>query len=204
MDQTLTSQEPRRASSFVISAMKISLFYTPELTLLSCACSATNMSTPLTPYPVSTSVLRSVIIALPNSSLSAAPPIILFFAKIATGTPSSCLLSATHERCPVEGFSGCPSALELGSIWGFDLSDKKYAMQLPQSHVPQMGSDNFMMFPNWGPLNSVVSDDSWVYKSAAMTLQDLMLPSENGNSGSSMYPSVPSAEILMFVEEAEF
>ncbi|XP_010250574.1 PREDICTED: zinc finger protein CONSTANS-LIKE 14-like isoform X2 [Nelumbo nucifera] len=107
----------------------------------------------------------------------------------------SCSLSATHERCPVEGFSGCPSALELSSIWGFNLADKKHAMQLPQSQVSQMGSDNFMMFPNWGSLNSVVSDDSWVYKSAAMTLQDLMLPSENGNSGTSMYPSVPSADI---------
>nr|DAD35014.1 TPA_asm: hypothetical protein HUJ06_005654 [Nelumbo nucifera] len=45
-------------------------------------------------------------------------------------------LSTTHECCPVEGFSGCPSALELDSIWGFDLADKKYAMQLPQSRVP--------------------------------------------------------------------
>ncbi|XVF44303.1 hypothetical protein PTKIN_Ptkin02bG0109700 [Pterospermum kingtungense] len=37
----------------------------------------------------------------------------------------SCSVSAAHDRTPVEGFSGCPSALELASVWGFDLEEKK-------------------------------------------------------------------------------
>ncbi|KAK9027578.1 hypothetical protein V6N11_067406 [Hibiscus sabdariffa] len=37
----------------------------------------------------------------------------------------TCSASAAHDRTPVQGFSGCPSALELASIWGFDLRDEK-------------------------------------------------------------------------------
>ncbi|XP_039059432.1 zinc finger protein CONSTANS-LIKE 14-like isoform X2 [Hibiscus syriacus] len=37
----------------------------------------------------------------------------------------SCSVSAAHDRTLVEGFSGCPSALELASAWGFDLEEKK-------------------------------------------------------------------------------
>ncbi|KAK9008064.1 hypothetical protein V6N11_074968 [Hibiscus sabdariffa] len=33
--------------------------------------------------------------------------------------------STAHHRTPVQGFSGCPSALELASVWGFDLRDEK-------------------------------------------------------------------------------
>ncbi|GKV50938.1 hypothetical protein SLEP1_g57615 [Rubroshorea leprosula] len=32
----------------------------------------------------------------------------------------SCSVSSAHERTPVEGFSGCPSVLELASAWGLD------------------------------------------------------------------------------------
>ncbi|XP_052189425.1 zinc finger protein CONSTANS-LIKE 14-like [Diospyros lotus] len=37
----------------------------------------------------------------------------------------SCAVSALHDRVPVEGFSGCPSAGELASAWGFDLEPLK-------------------------------------------------------------------------------
>lgn len=37
----------------------------------------------------------------------------------------SCPLSGWHDRAPIEGFSGCPSAVELAALWGLDLDDKK-------------------------------------------------------------------------------
>nr|DAD30457.1 TPA_asm: hypothetical protein HUJ06_009308 [Nelumbo nucifera] len=100
----------------------------------------------------------------------------------------NCSISASHERNPLESFSGCPSATELASVWGFDLGDKKSLMPLPPS---QLSQDNHM-FPSWSALDSVVSVDSWVYKYAPVTLHDLMSPNENGPP---LYPSVPSAEI---------
>ncbi|CAI9299875.1 unnamed protein product [Lactuca saligna] len=33
-----------------------------------------------------------------------------------------CSASALHDRTPIEGFTGCPSPLELASTWGFDLN----------------------------------------------------------------------------------
>ncbi|GMN49325.1 hypothetical protein TIFTF001_018487 [Ficus carica] len=32
-------------------------------------------------------------------------------------------VSASHDRSSLDGFSGCPSALDLASLWGFNLSD---------------------------------------------------------------------------------
>ncbi|KAK6119002.1 hypothetical protein DH2020_047254 [Rehmannia glutinosa] len=37
----------------------------------------------------------------------------------------SCVVSAAHDRCPVEGFSGCPSAFDLASAWGLEIEEKK-------------------------------------------------------------------------------
>lgn len=67
----------------------------------------------------------------------------------------SCSVSAAHDRNPVEGFSGCPSPLELSSIWGFDIQSKKALLP---------------------PLMAV---DRWAYKSDTLAFQDLMVP--NGN-----------------------
>ncbi|KAI3467785.1 hypothetical protein Pfo_024448 [Paulownia fortunei] len=39
----------------------------------------------------------------------------------------SCVVSAAHDRCPVEGFSGCPSAFDLASAWGLEIEEKKTA-----------------------------------------------------------------------------
>ncbi|GMJ13109.1 B-box domain protein 12 [Hibiscus trionum] len=41
----------------------------------------------------------------------------------------TCSVSAAHHRTPVQGFSGCPSALQLASILGFDLRDEKSSDQ---------------------------------------------------------------------------
>lgn len=71
----------------------------------------------------------------------------------------SCSVSAAHDRKPVEGFSGCPSAVQLSSIWGLDIEEKKAP---PPPPPPSMAVD------------------SWVCKSNTLTFQDLMVP--NGNA----------------------
>lgn len=38
-----------------------------------------------------------------------------------------CVVSAAHDRSPVDGFSGSPSAFDLAAAWGLDLEDKKPA-----------------------------------------------------------------------------
>nr|KJB31556.1 hypothetical protein B456_005G195800 [Gossypium raimondii]KJB31558.1 hypothetical protein B456_005G195800 [Gossypium raimondii]KJB31560.1 hypothetical protein B456_005G195800 [Gossypium raimondii] len=40
-------------------------------------------------------------------------------------THGTCSVSTAHDRTPVEGFSGCPSALDLASAFGFHLHDTK-------------------------------------------------------------------------------
>ncbi|KAF8400029.1 hypothetical protein HHK36_015903 [Tetracentron sinense] len=98
----------------------------------------------------------------------------------------SCSASVSHDRNPVEGFSGCPSPLELASIWGFDLGDKIFL--LPPSPSPSV---NNFIFPNFSSLDTPMSVDSWMFKSATMNLQDLMVPNENAP----IYDTVPSAEL---------
>ncbi|XP_042495921.1 zinc finger protein CONSTANS-LIKE 14-like [Macadamia integrifolia] len=99
----------------------------------------------------------------------------------------SCSVSDSHERSPLEGFSGCPSPLELASIWGFDLdlySDKR--TRLPP--------DNHMVFPDWSSLDMIGFVDPSCYKSkstATTTLQELVVP----NCKSHMYPHVPCADV---------
>ncbi|OMO61001.1 Zinc finger, B-box [Corchorus capsularis] len=72
----------------------------------------------------------------------------------------SCSVSAAHDRTPVEGFSGCPSALELASAWGFDLEDKK-----PSDQSWNRCHQDLMM----------PTVESWVYKSS---VQEMMVPYE--------------------------
>ncbi|KAJ4838328.1 hypothetical protein Tsubulata_031749 [Turnera subulata] len=43
----------------------------------------------------------------------------------------SCSVSSAHDRSPVEGFSGCPTAPDLGVILGFDLEEKRLASEQP-------------------------------------------------------------------------
>ncbi|KAJ4971943.1 hypothetical protein NE237_005042 [Protea cynaroides] len=47
-----------------------------------------------------------------------------------------CSISASHERSPLEDFSGCPSPLELASIWGFDICGEKKTLQPPAPPLP--------------------------------------------------------------------
>lgn len=84
----------------------------------------------------------------------------------------SCSVSASHDRIPVEGFSGCPSALELASLWGIDLEDKKVSISTP-------------LIQNW---TSAAVDDasSWMCDKSGVggvCLQELIVPSENATVG---------------------
>ncbi|KAF5449270.1 hypothetical protein F2P56_029734 [Juglans regia] len=84
----------------------------------------------------------------------------------------SCSLSASHDRDPVEGFSGCPSALELASLWGIDLQDKKLNPSAPS-------------ILNWTD-GTMDDSSSWVFeksRAGVMYLQDLIVPNENAIFG---------------------
>ncbi|KAG6597667.1 Zinc finger protein CONSTANS-LIKE 14, partial [Cucurbita argyrosperma subsp. sororia] len=79
----------------------------------------------------------------------------------------SCSVSAAHDRTPIEGFSGCPSALELVSLWGFDLGDKKL-------------EESEMLVQNWGSSQDLVMQiDSWACRASATAFNDLIVPNEN-------------------------
>ncbi|GMJ09906.1 B-box domain protein 13 [Hibiscus trionum] len=81
----------------------------------------------------------------------------------------SCSVSAAHDRTLVEGFSGCPSALELASAWGFDLEEKK-------------ASDR-----SWNVCHQdliMPEVESWLFEAG---LQEMMVPYENfGFSGETL------------------
>ncbi|KAK6930761.1 CCT domain [Dillenia turbinata] len=68
----------------------------------------------------------------------------------------SCSVSTSHDRTPLEGFSGCPSALELASLWGFHLDDKNSQIN---SSIPNSSNP-----------------DPWIYKSQGVTLQEIIVP----------------------------
>ncbi|KAF3432334.1 hypothetical protein FNV43_RR27074 [Rhamnella rubrinervis] len=87
----------------------------------------------------------------------------------------SCSLSASHDRNPVEGFSGCPSALELASIWGFDLENKKPGRTDP-------------FISTWDAPNDLVMpvESTWMYKynpDGGLSFQDLIVPNDNNGNG---------------------
>ncbi|XP_022737705.1 zinc finger protein CONSTANS-LIKE 14-like isoform X3 [Durio zibethinus] len=76
-----------------------------------------------------------------------------------------CSVSATHDRTPVEGFSGCPSALELASAWGYDLEEKKLSDQSWNRDYQDL------MMP---------AVESWAYKTS---VQEMMVPYDSFSYG---------------------
>ncbi|XP_022956087.1 zinc finger protein CONSTANS-LIKE 15-like [Cucurbita moschata] len=79
----------------------------------------------------------------------------------------SCSVSAAHERTPIEGFTGCPSALELVSLWGFDLGEKKM-------------EESEMLVQNWvGSQDLVMPIDHWACRASATAFNDLVVPNDN-------------------------
>ncbi|RWW55661.1 hypothetical protein BHE74_00037691 [Ensete ventricosum] len=58
-----------------------------------------------------------------------------------------------HTRVPIEGFSGCPTALELAASWGLDLSVKE------ASHPPPLNPMPDQLFSNWSTMDSTLAAD---------------------------------------------
>ncbi|XP_008790714.2 zinc finger protein CONSTANS-LIKE 14-like [Phoenix dactylifera] len=58
---------------------------------------------------------------------------------------------AVHPRTPLEGFSGCPSALDLAASCGVDLAAKEAAS--PPLSTPDQ------LFSNWSSLDSILAGD---------------------------------------------
>ncbi|KAJ6934091.1 zinc finger proteinNSTANS-LIKE 15-like isoform X1 [Populus alba x Populus x berolinensis] len=92
----------------------------------------------------------------------------------------SCSVSASHDRTIIEGFSGCPTALDLASIWGFDLEEKK------QEPLIENWSSN-----SCGVVHDMVNEP-WVYNKSSgnFSFQDLMVPNENSNNGNRNFDNV--------------
>ncbi|KAJ4958977.1 hypothetical protein NE237_026088 [Protea cynaroides] len=108
----------------------------------------------------------------------------------------TCSISASHERSPLEDFSGCPSPLELASIWGFDICGEKKALQPPAPPLPSTMSPqvNHMVLSSWLSLDMLLSIDPLAYKSesaANITLQELVVPSDN----TLLYQHDPCADV---------
>ncbi|AEC08844.1 B-box type zinc finger protein with CCT domain-containing protein [Arabidopsis thaliana] len=65
----------------------------------------------------------------------------------------SCSSSATHERSAVEGFSGCPSVLELAAVWGIDLKGKK-----KEDDEDELTKNFGMGLDSWGSGSNIVQE----------------------------------------------
>ncbi|KAF5746394.1 zinc finger protein CONSTANS-LIKE 15-like [Tripterygium wilfordii] len=91
----------------------------------------------------------------------------------------SCSVSASHVRTPIEGFSGCPSALDLASLWGVDLEDKKLHQPSGFSHGWNLQTQDLVM-----PVE--------LYKCGGVGSSDSMVPNENAM----IYGSVNGGEVV--------
>ncbi|KAL0698770.1 hypothetical protein Bca4012_054892 [Brassica carinata] len=67
-------------------------------------------------------------------------------------------VSDAHVRSVVEGFAGCPSALELAALWGIDLEGVKEEKEAPMTMMESFGMEL----------------DSWI--SGSDVLQELVVP----------------------------
>ncbi|KAK9037189.1 hypothetical protein V6N11_022110 [Hibiscus sabdariffa] len=76
---------------------------------------------------------------------------------------SDCCSSATHQRSPVEGFSGRPSVIQLASLFGFDLKPK----------------DLMDLIPGFS-----------LYERELTNIEDFMTPEENSCVSSALLSSV--------------
>uniref|UniRef100_A0A0D6QTG6 CCT domain-containing protein n=1 Tax=Araucaria cunninghamii TaxID=56994 RepID=A0A0D6QTG6_ARACU len=112
-----------------------------------------------------------------------------------------------HQRHSIEGFTGCLSAQDLATRWGFDLSDSKPPLPSPffsyhhknRSSLLDDNNDNNNSSLIWrasasvldDPLDSVVSSgrlkvDSWLCAPSS-ALQDVLVPTSNW--AAALFPS---------------
>jgi hypothetical protein len=87
----------------------------------------------------------------------------------------SSVSQVVHKRDTVDGFSGCPSALDLASAWGLDLS--LYGNDDDVDDRKEKRRSSGISMDNWG----LQSDDlkNWS-ESSMMILQDLTVPAGGG------------------------
>ncbi|KAJ8773625.1 hypothetical protein K2173_005871 [Erythroxylum novogranatense] len=95
----------------------------------------------------------------------------------------SCSVSVSHDRTPVDGFSGCPSARELASFWEFDFDNKNSNQSEDMIHYWDVGVDDLVM-----------QIDPWRYNSCGceVSFQDLIVPNDNVT----VYGNVNDGEVL--------
>lgn len=98
-------------------------------------------------------------------------------AHAASPVPSS------HDRSRIDGFSGCPSALELASLWGLDLADGDKKSGHPGFSALARGDGQLMQ-------EVISSMEGWAYGSNGngFGFQDLMVPSDTALAAP--YPGV--------------
>ncbi|RRT41446.1 hypothetical protein B296_00037452 [Ensete ventricosum] len=59
-----------------------------------------------------------------------------------------------HPKVPIEGFSGCPTALELAASWGFDISSKE-----ANPPPPSLNPTADQLLSNWSSLDPILPVD---------------------------------------------
>lgn len=100
-------------------------------------------------------------------------------------------VSASHDRTPIEGFSGCPSAMELALIWGFDLDEKK------------LDDPSTSLIPSWsgcGVQDMVMQVEPWMCRSnGGVSYLDLIVP----NDKATVYGNVNNVEMVTMSKEQQ-
>ncbi|OAY43854.1 zinc finger protein CONSTANS-LIKE 14 [Manihot esculenta] len=100
-------------------------------------------------------------------------------------------VSASHDRTPIEGFSGCPSAMELALIWGFDLDEKK------------LDDPSTSLIPSWsgcGVQDVVMQVEPWMCRSnGGVSYLDLIVP----NDKATVYGNVNNVEMVTMSKEQQ-
>ncbi|XP_071715804.1 zinc finger protein CONSTANS-LIKE 15-like isoform X2 [Rutidosis leptorrhynchoides] len=89
----------------------------------------------------------------------------------------SCSVSAAHDRTPIDGFTGCPSPLDLATTWGLDLNNHRKKLNNDPGHESGI----------WG--NPFSDPNSW--------MKDLMVPDEFNNSCAENYDSSQKLKLTL-------
>ncbi|KAK6928582.1 CCT domain, partial [Dillenia turbinata] len=107
----------------------------------------------------------------------------------------NCPVSALHERTKIEGFSDCPSAVELSSIWGFDLSsiDSMGVNNFHDPTVPDCGTElgsEILRFSKMRSTNSCGKHRGSIYEQLVELLR-MDLARLDGDAATVLGPSTP-------------
>ncbi|KAF7839017.1 zinc finger protein CONSTANS-LIKE 15 [Senna tora] len=106
---------------------------------------------------------------------------------------ASSSVAASHHRVAVEGFTGCPSASELASLWGFQFD--QIGTNTRNTFYQSSSPCSSFNLQNWDDYRDLF--DSCVLKSddgVSLQVQDLMVPRENINAV--IYPPPRDFQVL--------